>query len=154
MPTDIHERAQLTRRVAHHKNRNRRQILGQVVTGIRNLRAESHNDRMMPKKHFAFARRPLRRRVRGSIVARKLLSLRRRTAIDSLEDLTNQPNLRRMFHDSLCTSRYTAKLPRAEGTRPPIAPLFCVIRTHRSLLSCVILSGVEGSPRSDFLASP
>src|SRR5208283_3053513 len=113
MPADIHEGPQLAGGVAHDENRNGSKIFDQVIAGIGNLRAEPRDDRMIAKEHLALPRRPLRRRVRGRVVARESRAHRRRAAIDRLENLVDYLNLRRVLH----ATEHISEWPVAESTR-------------------------------------
>src|SRR5277367_4765281 len=145
MPADIDEGPQLTSSVAHDEQRHRRKIFDQVVAGIGNLRAEPGDDRMIAKEHIALPRRPLRRRVRGCVVARESRAHRRRAAIDRLKDLMDYLNLRRVLH----ATEHISEWPVAESTRTstvspapiPAAP------AKIAVLNCGVLPASIPPPR-------
>src|SRR5579864_1158635 len=89
MAADVHEGTQLAGRVSRDEDRHRREVFGQVVARIGNLRAEAGNDRMMAEEHVALASSALGRGVRTGVVASESLGHRRRSAVDSVEDLVD-----------------------------------------------------------------
>ncbi len=93
MAADVDEGAELAGGISHDQDWHGGEILGQVVAGIRNLRAEAGDDRMMAKQHLAFAGGALRRGVGGGVVAGESIGDRGHAAIDGVEDLVNELDL-------------------------------------------------------------
>jgi len=93
MAADIDEGAHFAGSVAGDKDRHRREILGEVVAGIGNLRAEAGDDRMMAEQNLALAGGALWRGVSGGVVARESVGHWRRAAIDGVEDLVDEADL-------------------------------------------------------------
>ncbi len=110
MAADINEGAEFAGGVAHDEDRHRREILGEVVAGVGNLRAEAGDDRMMAEEDVALAGGASRRSVGGGVVVRESIGHRRRAAIDGVEYLVDESDLGCVLH---CGNRDAAIVSKA-----------------------------------------